>query len=127
MIDFEKKIMMREKLNIKVNHDQFLKKLHSRIKLTEDKRHTFFISSFMLITVLFFILTQFGAPDSGFSNNFLDSTNNLLETDLWNIQSNSLEYDQEFFNNMAYFLFDEGYIWEAVELLEQFEITKEES
>ena len=127
MIDFEKKIMMEKKNIIEVNHDQFLEKLHSRIKLIKYKRHTFFTSSAMVITILFFILTQFGAPNSRFDNNFLDNTNNLLETDFWNIESDSFKYDQEFFNNMAYFLFDEGYVWEAVELLDQFELTKEES
>ena len=34
---------------------------------------------------------------------------------------------QEYFNNMAYFLMDEGYTWEAVELLDQFKLIEKES
>ena len=57
----------------------------------------------------------------------MDSTDNLLETDFWNIMSDSLDYDQDYYNDMAYFLLDEGYVWETVELLEQLEAWKGES
>ena len=52
---------------------------------------------------------------------------NYFDLDLWNIKSDSLDFDQEFFNNMAYFLFGEGYVWETAELLEQFKLSKKES
>ena len=56
----------------------------------------------------------------------LSKTENLIETDFWNIDIYSIENEQEYFNNMAYFLMDEGYTWEVVELLDQFKLIEEE-
>ena len=64
------------------------------------------------------IITQFGTPVLELDNYLLTRTENLIKADLWNINIDYLENEQEYFNNMAYFLMDEGYIWEAVELLD---------
>ena len=128
MIEFERKL-----INTYVEFDQridpnnFLNKLHKRINETEQKEKTTKVSFAMTFLVFILSATQFGIPDSGFDKVITYSTENLLETDLWNIKIDSLGYSQDFFNNMAYFLFDEGYVWETVELLEQFELNKEES
>ena len=127
MNEFEKKIMVRNKNEANVNHDQFLEKLHLRIDITKTKREILFTSFVMIFIIFFLTVTQFGVPDYGFDNYFAESTENLLETDFWNIKSDSLKYDQEFFNNLTYFLFDEGYVWETLELIEQFKLNKEES
>ena len=65
--------------------------------------------------------------DFELDNYMLSGTENLIETDFWNIDIDSLENEQEYFNNMAYFLMDEGYTWEAVELLDQFKLIEKES
>jgi len=126
-IDFEKQLMMGNKEMIDTNPDEFLVKLHSRIKVYNAKRHTFFASSAMVFTVIFLILTQFGAPEPMLDNYFVDSTDNFLVTDFWDIESDYLDYDQEFYDDMAYFLLDEGYVWETIELIDQLEVTEEES
>ena len=72
------------------------------------------------------IVTQFGTPDSGLDNYLLSKTENLIETDFWNIYIDSIENEQEYFNNMAYFLMDKGYTWEVVDLLDQFKIIEKE-
>ena len=81
----------------------------------------------MVFTVIFLILTQFGAPEPMLDNYFVDSTDNFLVTDFWDIESDYLDYDQEFYDDMAYFLLDEGYVWETIELIDQLEVTEEES
>ena len=67
---------------------------------------------------LLLTIAQFGAPVLKIENYLLSSTENLIETDFCNINIDSLANEQEYFNDMAYFLMDEGYIWEAVELLD---------
>ena len=71
--------------------------------------------------------SQFFAPEFKIDNHIVDSTDNLLQTDFWNIVIDSLDYSQNYFNDMAYFLLDEGYVWETFELIEELEAIKEES
>ena len=79
----------------------------------------------MLIIVSLMTITQF--RDKSIQTEFLynKEIKNPFETDFWNIYSDSLEYDQEFFNNMTYILLDEGYVWETIELMERFKLSKE--
>ena len=86
----------------------------------------FFTSSAMVFIILLLILTQFGTPNLKPDNYLLSKTENLIETDFWNINIYALENEQEYFNNMAYFPMDEGYTWEVVELLDQFKLIEEE-
>ena len=127
MNKIEKKIMLHKREPIDTDSDEFIRKLHQRIKISKANHQTLFTSSVILLIIVLLTITQFGAPDLEFDNYSVNSTENLIETDFWNINSDSLDFDQEFFNNMAYFLIDEGYIWEAVELLDQFELNKTES
>ena len=127
MNEIKKKIALQKRGVIDTNPDEFMSKLHFRIKKSNTNRQTLYTSSAMLFIMLLLTITQFGAPDLEFDNYFANSTENLIETDFWNINSDSVEYDQEFFNNMAYFLIDEGYIWETIELLDQFKLNEEES
>ena len=127
MIEIEKKIMLHKREAVNTNADEFMRELHSKIETSNTNRHTFFTASAMVFIILFLSVTQFGAPNLELDNYLLSRTENLIETDFWNINSDSVEYDQEFFNNMAYFLIDEGYIWETIELLDQFKLNEEES
>ena len=127
MIEIEKKIALQKKESINTNVDEFMSKLNYRIETSKTNRQIFFTSSAMVFIILLLIVTQFGAPDFELDNYLLTRTENLIETDFWNVNIDSLETEQEYFNNMAYFLMDEGYIWEAVELLDQFKLIGKES
>lgn len=81
----------------------------------------------MVFTILLLTIAQFGAPVLELDNYIITTTENLIETDFWNINIDYLENEQEYFNDMAYFLMDEGYIREAVELLDQFKLIEKES
>ena len=72
----------------------------------------------MVFIILLLTITLFGTPVLGLDNYLLTRSENLIKTDFWNINIVSLENEQEYFNNVAYFQVDEGYIWEAVELLD---------
>ena len=126
MIEIEKKIALQKKESINTNVDEFMSKLNDKIEASKTNRQIFFTSSAMVFTILFLIITQFGAPDFELDNYMLSRTENLIETDFWNISIDSIKNEQEYFNNMAYFFLDEGYTWEAVELLDQIKLIEKE-
>ena len=109
-----------------INEDEFLASLHSKVSESKDNRRTIITSLCMLMVVSLMTITQFGAPHSKINNYFVDSADNFLETDFWNIKSDSLYYNQEYYNDMAYFFLDEGYVWETIELLDQSKLNEEE-
>ena len=127
MIEIEKKIMLQKREAVNTNVDEFMSKLNYRIETSKTNKQIFFTSLVMVFIILLLTVTQFGAPDLEFDNYLLSRTENLIETDFWNINSDSLDFEYEFFNNMAYFLMDEGYVWEAIEFLDQLKLEEEES
>ena len=126
MIEIGKKIALQKKESINTNVDEFMSKLNDKIESSRKNRQIIFTSSAMVFIILLLIITQFGAPDFELDNYMLSRTENLIETDFWNIDIDSFEIEQEYFNNMAYFLLDEGYTWEAVELLDQLKLIEKE-
>ena len=126
MIDFEKRLMNSRLDDPKeYNADEFLAKLHHRLSKSKNNFLIVITSLSMLIIVSLMTITQF--RDKSIQTEFLynEEIKNPFETDFWNIYSDSLEYDQEFFNNMTYILLDEGYVWETIELMERFKLSKE--
>ena len=126
MIDFEKRLMNSRLDNPKeYNTDEFLAKLHHRLSKSKNNFWIVITSLSMLIIVSLMTITQF--RDKSIQAEFLynEEIKNPFETDFWNIYSDSLEYDQEFFKNMTYILLDEGYVWETIELMERFKLSKE--
>ena len=108
MIEIEKKIALQKKESININVDEFMSKLNDKIEASKTNRQVFFTSSAIVFIMLLLIVTQLGAPDFEIDNYLLSKTENLIETDFWNVNIDSLETEQEYFNNMAYFLMDEG-------------------
>ena len=127
MIKIEKKMARQKREVVNTNVDKFMSELNYKIETSKTNRQIFFTSSLMVFIILLLTITQFGAPVLDLDNYLLTSTENLMETDFWKINIDYLENDQEYFNNMAYFLMDEGYIWEAIELLDQFKLIEKES
>ena len=101
MIEIQKKIMLQKREAINTNADEFMRELHSKIETSKTNRQTFFTSSAMVFIILLLTVTQFGAPNLELDNYLLSRTENLIETDFWNINSDSLDFEYEFFNNMA--------------------------
>ena len=128
MTDFEKEIMSsRIDIDTQTDVDDFLSRIHIRVSESETNRKTLITGLCMMMVFSLMNIAQFSAPEFKIDNHIVDSTDNLLETDFWNIIADSLDYDQNYFNDMAYFLLDEGYVWETVELIEELEAIKEES
>ena len=127
MIEIGKKIMLQKREAVNTNTDEFMRELHSKIETSDTNRQTFLTSLVMVFMVLLLTVTQFGAPNIELDNYLLSRTEYLIETDFWNVNIDSLENEQEYFHNMAYFLMDEGYVWEAIELLDQLKLEEEKS
>ena len=126
MIDFEKQIKdARIKENQVVNEDEFLYKLEMRLQHSKDNRRTLMVSVMMLIVVFKLTITQNGTPNNLETMFAADDLENILETDFWNINGDSLNNYDSYFSDIAFFLLEEGYVWETYELLNEFEHKEE--
>ena len=126
MIDFEKQIKdARIKENQVVNEDEFLYKLEMRLQHSKDNRRTLMVSVMMLIVVLTLTITQNGTPNNLETMFAADDVENILETDFWNINGDSLNNYDSYFSDMAFLLLEEGYVWETYDLINEFEQKEE--
>ena len=126
MIDFEKELNDSRIKNLDdINEEEFLYKLEMRVQHSNNDRRTLMASLMMVFFIGILTITQYGVPDRMESIYYISEMENVLETDLWNISSDSLSYDESYFNEMAYYLLEEGYVWETYELLYIFEQQKE--
>ena len=126
MVDFEKQIKdARIKENQVVNEDEFLYKLEMRLQHSKDNRRILMVSVMMLIAVFTLTITQYGASNNLETMFAVNDVENILETDFWNINSDSLNNYDSYFSDMAFFLLEEGYVWETYELINEFEQKEE--
>ena len=126
MIDFEKQIKdARIKENQVVNEDEFLYKLEMRLQHSKDNRRTLMVSVMMLIVVFTMTITQNGTPNNLKTMFAEDDVENILETDFWNINGDSLNNYDSYFSDMAFLLLEEGYVWETFDLINEFEQKEE--
>ena len=126
MIDFEKKIKDAHiEENQVVNEDEFLYKLEMRLQHSNDNRRTLMVSVMMLIIVFTLTITQNGASNNLETMFAANDVQNILETDFWNINGDSLNNYDSYFSDMAFFLLEEGYVWETYELINEFEQKEE--
>ena len=126
MIDFEKQIKdARIKENQVVNEDEFLYKLEMRLQHSKDNRRTLMVSVMMFIAIFTLTITQNGTPNNLETMFAADDVENILETDFWNINGDSLNNYDSYFSDMAFLLLEEGYVWETYDLITEFEQEKE--
>ena len=79
----------------------------------------------MLFVVGVLTFTQFGAPELEPEFYFSDESETFFKTDFWTVNSDSLEVDESYTDDLAYFLLQEGNFWETVELLNELELEEE--
>ena len=126
MIDFEKQIKdARINENQVVNEDEFLYKLEMRLEHFKDNRRTLMVSVMMLIAVFTLTIIQSGAPNNLETMYAANDVENMLETDFWNINGDSLNNYDSYFSDIAFFLLEEGYVWETYDLINEFEQKEE--
>ena len=126
MLDLEKRIINSRLGSVQdIDEDEFLYRLEMRVQHSQDNRNIM-VSSFMMLAVVFILtITQYGASNRFESTYFVEDIENVLETDLWNLNGDSLNNYDSYLNDMAYYLLQEGYVWETYDLLYIFEQEKE--
>ena len=127
MNNFEQKILnMKSSSDPNSDSDQFLSKLHGRIKESEQNNKTIMTSFIMIFVIGFLSWSQLGVPiyeDIYYST----ETEDYFETDFWTMSIDSLEVDESYTEDLAYFLLDEGDLWDAVDLLNEIKMEEEVS
>jgi len=127
MNDFEQKILnMKSSSEPNSDSDQFLSKLHGRIEESEQNKKTIMMSFIMIFVIGFLSWSQLGVSiyeDIYYST----ETEDYFETDFWTMSIDSLEVDESYTEDLAYFLLDEGDLWEAVDLLNEIKMEEEVS
>ena len=126
MIDFEKQIKDAHiKENQVVNEDEFLYKLEIRLQHSKNNRRTLMVSVMMLIVTFTLTITQNGSSNNLETMFAANDVENILETDFWNINGDSLNNYDSYFSDMAFLLLEEGYVWETYDLINEFEQKEE--
>ena len=127
MNNFEQKILnMKSSSHPNSDSDQFLSKLHGRIEESEQNKKTIMTSFIMIFVIGFLSWSQLGVSvneDIFYSI----ETEDYFETDFWTMSMDSLEVDESYTEDLAYFLLDEGDLWEAVDLLNEIKMEEEVS
>lgn len=127
MNNFEQKILnMKSGSRPSADSDQFLSKLHGRIEEGEQNNKTIMTSCMMIFVVGFLSWSQLGIPINE-EIFYSIETEDYFETDFWTMSMDSLEVDESYTEDLAYFLLDEGDLWEAVDLLNELEMEEEVS
>ena len=126
MIYLEKRIMSSQSDSLyETNADDFLAKLHNRVSESKDNSQTVITSLCMLMMVSLMTITQFGAPAIQTDYFYDEDIETFFGTDFWTINSDSLDHDSSYTYDIAYFLLQEGYVWDTVDLLDELELEEE--
>ena len=125
MNNFEQKILnMKSSSDPNSDSDQFLSKLHGRIEESEQNKKTIITSFLMIFFIGFLSWSQLGVPIYEDIYYSIESED-YVETDFWTMSMDSLEVDESYAEDLAYFLLDEGDLWEAVDLLNEIKMEEE--
>ena len=125
MNNFEQKILnMKSSSHPSSDSGQFLSKLHGRIEESEQNTKTIMTSCMMIFVVGFLSWSQLGVPIYEDIYYSIESED-YFETDFWTMSMDSLEVDESYAEDLAYFLLDEGDLWEAVDLLNEIKMENE--
>ena len=124
MNDFEQKILnMKSSSGPNSDSDQFLSKLHGRIEESEQNKITIMTSFMMIAFIGFLSWSQLGVSINE-DIYYSIETEDDFETDFWTMSIDSLEVDESYIEDLAYFLLDEGDLWEAVDLLNEIKMEE---
>ena len=125
MNNFEQKILnMKSSSHPNSDSDQFLSKLHGRIEESEQNKKTIMTSFMMIAFIGFLSWSQLGVSINEDIYYSIESED-YFETDFWTMSIDSLEVDESYTEDLAYFLLDEGDLWEAVDLLNEIKMEEE--
>ena len=120
MNDFEEKLFKTNyHKKILVDKDNFLNSLHLKIKKTEEKRKLNNAYYGIIVLFLILVINQNRLMDNSTEYMYYEDT--LYELDFYSINSDSLQFDDEYTYDVYMFLLEEGDIWQALDLINELE------
>ena len=127
MGDFEKELRTsRLRLREEVDTEKFIENLENRIIQKNNRQRSFIATS---ILVLFFGLISI--PNLNKEDDldvfYTEEESNYFDVNFWTIQNDSMVMDSSYFEEVAYFLVEEGNIWETIDFFNAISLEKEES
>ena len=111
----------------KVDTDKFLDRLHLSIKERDENQRVFKTSIIMIIVLFILSYMRFDIPSEIERSYYISESDNLFKTDIWSIETDSDYVDDNYSNELAYFLLNEGDLWEALDVFNEILLDKEES
>ena len=120
MNDFQEKLFKTNyHKKILIDKDNFLKSLHLKIKKTEEMRKLNNAYFGIIVLFLFLIINQHRLIDNPIEYLYYEDA--LYELDFHSINSDSLQYEDQYTYDVYMFLLEEGDIWQALDLINELE------
>ena len=127
MGDFEKELRTsRLRLREEVDTEKFIENLENRIIQKNNRQRSFIATSILVLFFGLISIPNFNKVDD-LDVFYTEEESNYFDVNFWTIQNDSMVMDSSYFEEVAYFLVEEGNIWETIDFFNEISLQKEES
>ena len=127
MGDFEKELRTsRLRLREEVDTEKFIENLENRIIQKNNRQRSFIATSILVLFFGLISIPNFNKVDD-LDVFYTEEESNYFDVNFWTIQNDSMVMDSSYFEEVAYFLVEEGNIWETIDFFNAISLEKEES
>lgn len=127
MGDFEKELRSsRLRLREEVDTEKFIENLENRIIQKNNRQRSFIATSILVLFFGLISIPNFNKVDD-LDVFYTEEESNYFDVNFWTIQNDSMVMDSSYFEEVAYFLVEEGNIWETIDFFNEISLEKEES
>lgn len=127
MGDFEKELRFsRLRLREEVDTEKFIENLENRIIQKNNRQRSFIATSILVLFFGLISIPNFNKVDD-LDVFYKEEESNYFDVNFWTIQNDSMVMDSSYFEEVAYFLVEEGNIWETIDFFNAISLEKEES
>jgi|TARA_B110000914_G_scaffold38743_1_gene32081 hypothetical protein len=125
--DFEKELRSsRLRLREEVDTEKFIENLENRIIQKNNRQRSFIATSILVLFFGLISIPNFNKVDD-LDVFYTEEESNYFDVNFWTIQNDSMVMDSSYFEEVAYFLVEEGNIWETIDFFNKISLEKEES
>ena len=127
MGDFEKELRSsRLRLREEVDTEKFIENLENRIIQKNNRQRSFIATSILVLFFGLISIPNFNKVDD-LDVFYTEEESNYFDVNFWTIQNDSMVMDSSYFEEVVYFLVEEGNIWETIDFFNEISLEKEES
>ena len=127
MVDFEKELRSsRLRLREEVDTEKFIENLENRISQKNNRQRSFIATSILVLFFGLISIPNFNKVDD-LDVFYTEEESNYFDVNFWTIQNDSMVMDSSYFEEVAYFLVEEGNIWETIDFFNEISLEEEES